>query len=321
VKLASVGVLALVLTMGGAAQARTSRQVVPVSIAFWDATHGVTAAAVYGPTSFGGQLSVTRDGGRTWEIVWRGRQVGYVATVPRTTEAWAQVYSSSRCPECRSLLLHTRDAGRTWQRAGSAPSSFFRPSFPTSRVGFVMGSRQANAGPLLKTTDHGNTWRRIGNPCRHGWGGYAWAASVSFASVKHGWLVCTGQPGAGNQSKAVYETVDGGKRWRRIVNVYFEPRGVRDGGLARYGYLHGIGFDRSGRGLLWQDRTASYLTSDGGRSWRPISATRAERIGMSGWFVSKRVAFLLVQAEERYELLKTGDGGRTWRLVRVWSRR
>jgi photosystem II stability/assembly factor-like uncharacterized protein len=185
-----------------------------------------------------------------------------------------------------------------------------------------MSGRQANAGSLLKTTDNGRTWRRIGNPCRNGWGGYAWAASVSFVSVKHGWLVCTGQPGAGNQSKAVYETVDGGKRWRRIVNVYFEPRGLRDGGLARHGYANGISFDGSGHGLLWQDGEQSYLTRNGGRAWRPISATSADvRIGTSGSLVSERVAFLLVQAQDRHELLKTSDGGRRWRLVRSWSRR
>jgi photosystem II stability/assembly factor-like uncharacterized protein len=185
-----------------------------------------------------------------------------------------------------------------------------------------MGSRQANAGPLMKSADHGRSWRRAGRPCSRGWGGYAWSAYASFGSVERGWLVCTGQPGTGNQSKAVYETVDGGRRWRRLVNVYFEPRRIRDGGLERYGYPTGISFIRSGRGLLLQDRGVSYLTTDGGRSWTRLRATKPDdRIGKSGWVVSDRIAYLLVQAEARHELLRTVDGGGAWTIVHVWSRR
>jgi photosystem II stability/assembly factor-like uncharacterized protein len=119
----------------------------------------------------------------------------------------------------------------------------------------------------------------------------------------------------------VYETVDRGRRWRRLVNVYFEPSRVRAGGLARYGYASGISFTASGRGLFWQSLGLSYLTRNGGRAWRPISATKPDvRIARSGWFVSDRVAYLLVQADD-HELLRTRNGGRTWNLVRSWSRR
>lgn len=173
----------------------------------------------------------------------------------------------------------------------------------------------------MKTRDGGRAWQDVGLPCRRGWGGYAWHASVSFVSPSRGWLLCTGQPSAGNQSKAVYRTVNGGERWRRLVNVHFEPGPVRAGGLSRFGYPQGMSFARSGRGLLWEGRGVSYLTTDRGRTWRPISVTRAdERTGVSGWFVSNRVAYLLVQDDD-FELFRTTSGGQTWRLVRSWARR
>jgi len=312
-----------VLTVSGAAQARTIRQAVPVSIAFWDRDHGLAAFVVYGPTDRSeGYVSVTSDGGKTWTIRWRGTGVSYVGTVPGTRDAWAQIWPRKVCVDCQALMIRTNDMGKTWQRAGTAPST---PSFPSRRVGFAMQSRQANAGPLMRTADAGRSWRRIGTPCRKGWGGYAWFATLSFVSPTRGWLLCTGQPGAGSQSKALYLTTDGGRRWKRLLNVYFEPTRNRLGGLPEVGYPHGIHFTRSGRGLLWANRGGTLSTVDGGRHWQPISATSPEsREGYSGWLVTDRIGYLLLQDNARrldWELLRTADGGRSWRLVRSWSRR
>jgi photosystem II stability/assembly factor-like uncharacterized protein len=322
VKLARIALLVLVLTMSGAAQARTTRQPVPTSIAFWDRNHGLASFVVYGPADRSeGYVSVTGDGGKTWTIRWRGTGVSSVGTVPGTRDAWAQIWPRKVCIECPALMIRTRDLGRTWQRASTAPSM---PSFPTRRVGFALRSRQANAGPLMRTTDAGRTWRRIGAPCRKGWGGYAWFAAVSFVSPTRGWLICTGQPGGGNQSKALYVTRSGGLRWRRLLNVYFEPAPNRLRGLQRMGYPHGISFTSAGSGLLWSDRGYALRTSDGGRHWRAISATSPEgREAYSGWLVNERVGFLLLQVSRRrvgWELLRTENGGRTWRLVRSWAR-
>jgi photosystem II stability/assembly factor-like uncharacterized protein len=323
VKVARIVVLALVLTMSGAAQARTTRQPVPTSIAFWDRDHGLAAFVVYGPTDRSeGYLSTTADGGKTWKIRWRGTGVSYVATVPGTREAWAQIWPKSVCIDCPGLMIRSRDSGRTWRRAGTAPS---RPSFPSRQVGFAMRSRQANSGPLMKTTNGGRSWRRVGAPCRRGWGGYAWSAALSFVSPRRGWLICTGQPGAGNQSKALYTTANGGVTWKRLLNVYFEPARNQLGGLQRAGYPHGISFTGNGRGLLWSDRGSTFRTRDGGRHWLPVRATRhEEQAGLSGWQVNDRVGYLLLQVNARrygWRLLRTENGGRTWRLVRSWLRR
>jgi photosystem II stability/assembly factor-like uncharacterized protein len=316
-------VLALVLMMSGAAQARTTRQPVPTSIAFWDRNHGLAAFVVYGPTDrSAGYLSTTSDGGKTWTLRWRGTGVSYVATVPGTRQAWAQTRPKKVCVECPGLMIRSNDGGRTWRRAGTAPSM---PSFPSGQVGFAMGSRQANSGPLMKTTNGGRSWRRVGAPCRKGWGGYAWSAALSFVSPRRGWLICTGQPGAGNQSKALYVTRNGGAKWKRLLNVHFEPARTRLGGLGWAGYPHGISFTRSGSGLLWSGRGSTFHTRDGGRHWLPVRANRhEEQNGLSGWQVNDRVGYLLLQVNARrygWRLLRTEDDGRTWRLVRSWLRR
>jgi hypothetical protein len=315
-------VLALVLTMSGGAQARTIQQAVPTSIAFWDRNHGVAAFVVYGPTDRSeGYVSTTSDGGRSWAIRWRGVAVSYVATVPGTHEAWAEIQPRRTCADCPVKMMRTTDGARTWHRAGSAPST---PSFPSSQIGFAMRSREANSGPLTRTTDGGRTWRRVGAPCKKGWGGFAWSAAISFVSPKRGWVLCKGQPSAGSQSKALYLTRDGGTHWERLVNAYFEPARIRLGGLEGSGYAQGIAFARTGHGLLWSARGDTLRTSDGGRHWRPIKATSPEtREAYSGWLVNGRVGYLLLQddgSRPHWELLRTVDGGRTWRLVRSWAR-
>jgi photosystem II stability/assembly factor-like uncharacterized protein len=198
------------------------------------------------------------------------------------------------------------------------------PSYPTRRIGFAMRSRETNAGDLTKTTDNGRTWRRVGAPCRNGWGGYASEAYLSFVTPSRGWLLCLGPPGAGQQSMAVYRTSSGGATWKRLVNYYFDPGRIRPAGLGG-GYPGGISFARGGGGLLWSRRGNTYRTRDGGRRWRPISATSpGVREGLSGWLVSARAGYLLVQNDSMardWELLRTGDGGKTWRRVHSWPRR
>jgi photosystem II stability/assembly factor-like uncharacterized protein len=322
VTLARIVVFALVLTMSGAAQARTSRQAVPTSIAFWDRNHGLAGFVVYGPTGrLEGYVSATSDGGKTWSTRWRGAGVTDIAAVPGTREGWARIWPSATCVECPTTMIRTTNRGRTWRRAGIAPSM---PSFATQRIGYAMKSRQANAGDLMKTTDGGRSWGRVGSPCRKGWGGYAWSASISFVSPRRGWVLCKGQPSGGGQSKALYLTTDGGVRWKRLLNAFFEPGRVRLGTL-HSGYAAGMSFTRGGHGLLWSARGNTLRTSNGGRHWRPISATSPEvREGLSGWLVSDRVGYLLVQNDSMakgWELLRTDDGGRGWRRVHTWPRR
>ena len=188
-----------------------------------------------------------------------------------------------------------------------------------------MAARPTNAGDLMKTTDGGRTWHRAGSPCRKGWGGFAWTASIWFTSADRGWVLCKGQPGLGQQSKALYLTRDGGATWKRLLNVFFEPAKRRLGGLAGSGYPLGMSFTPRGAGLLWSSRGYSFRTRDGGRNWRPIRTTDPEvREGTSGWLVSERLGYLLLRdndARRRWQLLRSEDGGRTWRRVHSWPLR
>ncbi len=124
----------------------------------------------------------------------------------------------------------------------------------------------------------------------------------------------------GSQPKYVYETVDGARTWKLVANGSWNRS---RGGLSVFGYPAGISFTSKGRGLLWEARGGIYLTEDGGRHWKGTAGAQPEtREGISGWFASDRQAFLLVQDDRagRYELVRSDDGGHSWRIVRSWPR-
>lgn len=317
--------LAAVIVLGGtgaAAHATSTRSPLPYSVAFWNAQNGVAALIDWGTCSgrsyfCKGAIAVTHDGGRTWKTTWRGSAVRSVTVVRGTTHAWAAVEPFESCTTsmaspCATRLVHSSDGGLTW-RLGA--KHLLTPSFVSERVGFAIRSRPGaeKMGPLMRTLDGGRTWRRLGGPCLGEKG-----AGLSFVSLRRGWALCTGQPGAGNQAKAVFETRNGGRTWRLVAHAYWTgSRG--HGGLSLGGYPYGISFSAEGNGLLWQARGDTFSTRDGGRNWQRLEITDPEVAEVqAGYVVSASIRFLLLRTFE-YQLLRSRGGG--WQIVHRWDRR
>jgi photosystem II stability/assembly factor-like uncharacterized protein len=326
VRTISTAALVLILMTGGAgAQATAVRSPLPNSISFWTGRAGVAAMIDWGACSGStyfcrGSIAVTDDGGRSWKTTWRGAAVRSVAVVRGTPDAWAAVEPRETCgtrltSPCPTRLLQSRDGGRTWQPGAK---NLVDPSFGARNVGFAVRSRPGDEGmgPVMRTTDRGRSWHRVGGPCVGATG-----TSLSFTSARHGWLLCTSQPGAGMQPKAVFETRDGGRRWRLVADAFFTGIGRSRGGLTAGGYPYGISFEPRGRGLLWQARGHTYSTRDGGRHWRYLGLTSPESIeGEAASVVSPDVRFLVVRngRTNRYELLRLLHSGGA-HVVHRWN--
>ena len=267
-----------------------------------------------------GAIAVTGNGGRSWRTTWRGEVVRSITVVRGTSEAWAAVEPHKACgtsmpSPCPTHLLHSRDGGHTWKLRAQ---HLVGVSFGARDVGFAVRSRPTDdeIGPLMRTADRGRTWQRLGGPCVGATG-----ASLSFVSARHGWLLCTSQPGAGMQPKAVFETRSGGKRWRLVADAFFTRIGRSRGGLSTSGYPLGISFEPGGHGLLWQTRGHTYSTSDGGRHWRSMRVTSPEVIeGQAASVVSAETSFLIVRNGRAgtYELLRLVRG-RHASIVHRWK--
>jgi photosystem II stability/assembly factor-like uncharacterized protein len=293
-------ILTCLVLLASGANASRAPHFVPQSISFWDPQDGIATFDACGPTNCVGRIATTSDGGRTWTARRHGPWVGEVSVARGSTDAWV---------ETERGLLRSEDGGETWELVPhTAGLNAF--SFPTRRAGYVLRGEQF-ALRLVKTENGGQRWSEVRLPCGRI---LAQAAILSFATARHGWLLCAGQPSAGWQGKALYETVDGAGHWQRL------PRRTA---LYGGGYAHGMSITPSGAGLLWEARGSTYKTTSGGRHWRSVSITSPEeREGSTGWVVSRRTSYLVVWDTSRrdIELMRSDDSARTWRLVRRWSR-
>lgn len=145
---------------------------------------------------FGAELWATHDGGHSWKRidasdpatdVEASGGMAYaligssVARTPVGSDAWAPVSTLSVDTGSGSIALHGKAA---WIVSGGSPSH------------------------LVQSAD-GATWHDLGNPCAAAGANWnlAGAAPVSTSSI---YLLCTGDAGAGSQSKKVLYSSDGG---------------------------------------------------------------------------------------------------------------
>jgi photosystem II stability/assembly factor-like uncharacterized protein len=277
---------------------------VPSSVAFWDGDRGLLGAGRCWDCP-GGTISTTDDGGRTWTV--RKKTTGPVTWVTTLGErdAWALAGRA---------LLQSADAGRSWHAVSKAP--LLSAVFTSESEGWgVLESREpAVASRFVHTRDGGRHWRRKASPCPRVVGG---VRGVSFPTPVRGWLLCVGEPGAGQQQKAVLTTRDGGETWTAVSGATWGSESLA-GGLGGYGYPQGISFAADGRGILWESRGLLFVTRNDARSWSSAKVVEPEiDFGRSASVAGERVAYVLLERRS-FRLLRSEDAGRTWSVVHRW---
>lgn len=217
----------------------------------------------------------------------------------------------------------TSDGGRTWHVAVLTP----RPVVSLTRDGSDYVA-QYDDGETLRSRG-GRSW----NPVPLSTAGVASLFSDCpqgmFAGTNAGdssWALCTTEPGAGNQGKAVYRNLPE-RGWVRVACTGFfnlAPCSEHgQGGISSYGYPLGIAGADDGFGLIWESRGTLYSTTDGGRHWHAHPRVVRPEIDFGFWaFVLPRggVGWDVVgYGGTRYRrLIETTDAGRAWRVVHRW---
>jgi photosystem II stability/assembly factor-like uncharacterized protein len=217
----------------------------------------------------------------------------------------------------------TSDGGRTWRVVKATP----RPVVSLTVYG---GSYIAkyDDGETLRSTGGGRVWHPttltatdIGTDsvCPQG-------TTAGINADNSNWSVCSGVPGAGNQSKAVYRNlVDRG--WVRVACTDFgDPkppcRSRERQGISSYGYPIGIAGAADGFALIWESRGTLYVTRDGGRNWTALAKLVHPELDFGSWAFTLPggVGWALVgHGGGPWRLLRTTDAGRGWHVVHRWA--
>lgn len=201
-------------------------------------------ACPYGTLTIGG----TSDAGKGWSdlpttIPQSGGGSPSVLDFRSASEGWLL---TSPYPPGRSVILHTSDAGRSWQVLYT-----FMARTPTEAVSAVTASVAYGVGtPLdgravLRSGDGGRTWQTVG---RLPSGVAPSEAGLAFPTARHGFAVT---------QVGLLETADGGRTWG-MSGLGFAGSSVSE-----------VAFATPFVGCAVVQGQADFVTRDAGRTWAP----------------------------------------------------
>jgi ELWxxDGT repeat protein len=154
----------------------------------------------------------------------------------------------------------------------------------------------ATGGVILNSDDNGQTWKKINSGILNDFG------RVQFTSSQTGYITAT--------SQQMLKTEDGGNTWfplalppppqyaAALTNMYFVSDSV--------GYL----ITNSNA----YNPSSIFKTTNGGRSWNPLSYTSYFGNFASVWFTDANTGFICGSSGT---LVHTTDGGNTWQTITI----
>lgn len=247
----------------------------PNAIAFRDPRHGIMGTGWESCTSsaFGchpqGTISITSDGGETWQVVLR---------TPRPV-VWVS-YADDGSAQARfddGETLAAPKGGRRWSvttagvlRFVACPQGTVEQPSAAIRNDWALCTTQGSAGSMGKSVwrlrAHG--WKRVAftgfAPPGKGYGGISgYGYPIGIAGARDGFGILWESRGT------LYVTRDGGSHWTGLPAVA-QPE--VDFGQSAYALPHGVGFVVLAHGGTEMRRLIE--TTDFGRSWRVVHVWR-----------------------------------------------
>jgi hypothetical protein len=224
-------------------------------------------------------------------------------------------YRTSPCRTAGAISV-TSNGGRTWRVVRRTARPVVYASFANGTYYVQLDDGETLAGNGLRWRLHPPVWQQSYAVCPQGWNMGIQANVFQYTGSL---VVCTGQPGAGNQAKSVYRLTARG--WKRVADTGMTSR-KGHGGISSYGYPIGIASNFKGFGVIWESRGTLYVTRDGGHEWHALPRVSRPEEDFGQWadVVNTHLGFvvLAIGGSEIRRLVETTDAGRTWRIVRRW---
>ncbi len=225
----------------------------------------------------------------------------------------------------------TTDAGTTWDNISDGyfgttgiGDVTVAPSDPNviyvgTGEGPVRGVKTSHGDGVYKSTDAGETWTHMGlTATRH-----ISDIMVHPDDPDRVWVAAQGNPWGPNEERGVYRSDDGGRTWEKILYVN-EDSGIADMSMsaANPNVIMVTSWDF--RRQPWVVKSGGpgsrvFKTTDGGDSWRQITAGLPDLKGKMGVAISPAdpdVVYLAIEAVgEEGGVYRSDNGGERFRQV------
>lgn len=290
----------------------------PAQLEFTDLRHGYLWGGERDATG-ALPLWVTADGGAHWTRAGIGPVVQDVSAIG--PDVWALV--GDRCAvgslapsPCGVTVDVSDDAGQSWVPT-PAPPPVAEPQLQLARItplgAYVLSYGGSSGGALAYTSDGGAAWTVRSDPCT---GPLSYSQDLAASSTDDLWMVCAGEPGAGNQAKALFRSPDGGQTWRpgAAPGSGGSGSGGPRPGLPASGYVLGhenLAVLTARLAWLFPDRGPVEATTDGGATWAPVAGLTAVAGGGNITFIDPTHGWV---AAFGVGLWRTEDGAHWVRL-------
>jgi photosystem II stability/assembly factor-like uncharacterized protein len=251
--------------------------------------------------TFGDDLLESKDGGLTWQKIATLRGIEEIDFVSADI-GWAR---------SKNRLYRSTDSGRSWQKITEFPERIREIDFLDENYGWI-----ANSQALIYTEDGGLTLHQAIDACG---APNEPNGRISVTAYGHIWQSCPIVE-MGIRPNTLYHSANNGNDWQTIAD--YDPS-KRRSQLTINAYLYELSMLNAKQGWFFCfDR--SYLdgkypsmffkTTDGGKSWAlqdPIAEGRLQSLNM----LSAKIGFVISKQERISQLLKTEDGGLTWKVI------
>lgn len=234
---------------------------------------------------------------------------------------WAVAREGGPNGLARSVILHSSDGGRTWERQMvtdwerqlASPAQHFISDihFVDAEIGWIAGS----SGLIFKSTDGGKNWVRQQAPTQ------ADLDKIQFINANWGWILGDD----GRDEAVILHTEDGGLNWRSHS-------------LDVTGWINSFSFGDKSNGWLVGERGQAYQSDDAGLTWHSrgrelvheVEHARTKDLELSTvQFLNPKLGFITASIKpnlrftsfHRGAVFKTTNGGRSWKsIIAVKSR-